>query len=232
MPRDYPIRVLDPSTLLMVEAGPFKAGRRDVTIVVPAGAYWDRLAGRVVGDDGRAVAGVRVKPMIDALRVSVDGRPVMTSHADLEGMTTDGEGRFEFRKVPRERVYVRVDGDAIFPVEYGRSAPGGLAELCKGRLEDIDVPVKRRCHLKVDLAGDLEAADEVGFFDDSGRAVMVNVFSAHRRSTTERVALTSGRSDTLALPATATTLVLYRGGQEVRRAQIQLIAGEVTIVRP
>lgn len=232
LPRDYPVRVHDPATLLLVEAGPFRAGRRDVEIAVPADAFFERVAGRVVGDDGAPVPGVRVKPMIDVLPVSQDGRIVMTNHADLEGMPTDAEGRFEFRRVPRKRVYLRVDGEGIFPVEHGRDAEGGLAGLCGGRMEGIDVPVTRRCHLKVEFAGPADAADEAGFQDDRGSEVMINVFSAWGRRETPRVPLTDGRSDTLAVPGTTRTLILFRGGQEVRRVPVRPLSGEVTIVRP
>ena len=157
--REYRLRAMDAATLLMRETEPIRAGSTDVEIRMPRDALFARVAGRVVNHSGEPVAGARVFPMCDAFRARYLGHVVSTSHDALEGTKTDQEGRFELRGVPKSLVYLRVEGEDILPLEYGRWVEGDprfanapAHELPLERIERLEIVVEQRCHLQVTLA--------------------------------------------------------------------------------
>jgi hypothetical protein len=67
--RDYRLRVVDPASALVFEAGPLAAGERDLVLRRPAGAVWERVRGTVVGRDGQGLAGLQVCIDPESLRI-------------------------------------------------------------------------------------------------------------------------------------------------------------------
>ncbi|HET6204277.1 MAG TPA: sigma-70 family RNA polymerase sigma factor [Planctomycetota bacterium] len=223
--RPYRLAALDRETLLRTEEGPFQAGDENVLLRMPAGALYDRVAGRVTSRSGRPVAGATIFPMCDAFRTALDGNAASTSHDALDGVKTDAEGRFELRRVPRSLVYLRVEGENLIPLEYGR---GG--ELPKNRIEDLEIAVDLRCHFKVELA-DPASADELSVLDAEGRALVINIFFGTGRQENERVPIVEGRSHSMAVSDAGRTLVLLRAGREVNRVPLDLVPGELKELR-
>src|SRR5262249_28760175 len=157
--RDYELRAMDAKTLLRIEEKGVRAGRSDVELRLPADGLYPRVAGRVLSRKGQPIAGARVFPMCDAFQARLKGEIVSTSHDALEGVTTDAEGRFELVNVPRSLVYLRIDGEELIPLEYGRYVEGDkrferttVKELPRERIEKLEIAVERRCHLQVTLA--------------------------------------------------------------------------------
>lgn len=234
--REYRMRVMDEETMLMQEFGPFQAGASGLELLVQTDLVYPRVAGRVVNQQGEPVPGVGVFPMCDAFRARARGRIIGTSHDSRPGVVTDSEGRFELLRVPRSLVYLRVDGDTILPNEYGRFVeermdpddprPRGLPE---SEIEELEIPVEQRCHLRV-LLSDPGAADMVGILDGTGRELVINVIQAGSRRENETMPLIDGRSETLAVPDTGRTVVLYLRGEEVGRMPVELEPGEVVEV--
>src|SRR5262249_42527885 len=153
--RPYRVTAMDPRTLLRTEEGPIAAGGEGVILRMPADTLYARVAGRVVSRSGRPIAGARVFPMCDAFRTQLKEGMAPTSHQASEQVQTDAQGRFELRRVPKSLVYLRIEGEGLIPLEYGR---GG--ELPRDRIEDLAITVDLRCHFKIELA-DPTSADEV-----------------------------------------------------------------------
>jgi hypothetical protein len=234
--REYTLQAMDPDTLLRVKAGPFPAGARDARLALPTDELHPRVAGRIVGSDGTPIAKARVMPMCDAFQVRLNGAVASTSHSRLQGAVTDAEGRFELRNVPKSLVYLRIEGEDLIPLEYGRYVEGdsrfervSVRALPAERIEALEIAVERRCHLQVRLA-DPELADAVAVLDAAGDELMLNVFVGTGRREQLRAPLAEGRSDPLAVSDAARTLVLYKGAAEVGRKPLELTPGELTEV--
>jgi RNA polymerase sigma-70 factor (ECF subfamily) len=236
--RDYLLRAMDPSTLVHADFGPFAAGS-EVTLDLPTDRIHPRVAGRVVSQGGAPIAGATVHPMCDTYVARVGGQVIGTSHSMVEGTTTDAEGRFELENVPVSLVYLRVEGESILPLEFGRvparsQGPGDAEQELSGlpgdSILELEIRVESRAHLRVELR-DAAAAERFAVLDAAGEPVILNLMlSGSRRESTEMPIREGGRSDTLALSDTGTTLVLYKGGAEVGRLPLALVPGEVTTV--
>jgi RNA polymerase sigma-70 factor (ECF subfamily) len=226
---DYVVAAHDADTLLRVERE-VRAGSSSVTLVLDKGQLWRRVAGKVVDRTGRPVSGVHLRPMTDALFLRYQGRVVSTNHAGQPRSTeTDAEGKFELENMPRELVYLRIDGDDVVSEDWGRRNEGGLAALSNGRVEELEVVVRLRVRMQVHLADPAEA-DAVRVLDADGAAVVINLIQAGSRSEREVFPLVAGRSDVLTVDDSAATLVLEREGQEVRRVPLALQRGELNRV--
>jgi RNA polymerase sigma-70 factor (ECF subfamily) len=238
--RDYLLRAMDPATLVYAEFGPFAAGS-EVVLGLPTDRVHPRVAGRVLSHAGEPVAGASVFPMCDPYVARVDGQVIGTSHSSLDGTTTDAEGRFELANVPVSLVYLRVEGESILPLEFGRvparsrgagesDAAEELSGLPGDSILELEIRVVRRAHLRVEL-GDAAAADSFSVLDAAGEPLILNLIaSGSRRESFDMPIHAGGRSDTLAVPDNGATLVLYLEGDEVARLPLKLVPGEVTTV--
>ncbi|MBK8180898.1 MAG: carboxypeptidase regulatory-like domain-containing protein [Planctomycetes bacterium] len=240
--KDYRLRALDPATLLIGETDPVPAGSVEVQVKLDTDKLYLRVAGRVIDHQGKPVVGASVSPMCDAFRLKHEGRTLSTSHATLDPAFTDAEGRFELRNLPKSLVYLRIDGEDIVPLEYGRrrEADGGAgsgAEQAKSapglpvdRIESMEVTVSRRCHFQVALA-DPEFADELCVLDEEGVQVELSLFAGTGRREGARLPIQAGRTEVIACPDNGVTLVLRKAGAEVLRRNLELVPGEVLQVR-
>jgi RNA polymerase sigma factor (sigma-70 family) len=230
LPREYRVQAMDPATLVLAEAGPFAAGSTDAAITLADDDLHETVAGVVVSRNGAPVPNVSVRPQRDAFQMSMDGGST-TSHADIPGTTTDEAGRFALKNVPKTGVYVRFEGSAILPLEFGRGE--GLETAARGRkLDHLEVVVAVRCHFQVDLLDEPGLADRVGVLDAGGRPLPIDEFLGNGRRTTDHVAISGGRTSVLAVPDTAATVVFYKAGKEVGRKQVRLVPGVVAKVTP
>jgi protocatechuate 3,4-dioxygenase beta subunit len=229
--RAYAVEAMDPRTLLRARLAEVAAGERDALVVLPSEELYPTLAGQVVDWRGAPIRGVRVAPQCDALRLSYNGETISTTHAGGEPVVTDEEGRFELEDVPRDLVYLRLDGADTLPLEWGRHVEGGLGRLVGERELELRIVVQRRAHFQVELA-DPQEADALSLLDAAGTELEISDFRGSTRIEDERQPIVSGRSNTLAASDTAVTIVLWSRGVEVRRASVDLVPGERTVLRP
>jgi hypothetical protein len=236
--RDYVVAAMDPETLLRGETKPTRAGTRDVEVRLPTDQIYARVAGTVVSQSHKPIAGVRIFPMCDAFQARLEGQTISTSHNALDGVVTDKDGHFEIVNVPKSLVYLRVDGDSILPLEYGRYVEGdsrfenvSVRELPRDKIEQLEIVVEQRCHMQVELS-DASLADELAVLDGDGHELVISLYNGQGRSERQRHTIHEGRSDVLAVPDTGRTLVLFKGGAEATRLPVALKPGELTTVRP
>ncbi|MCK6445663.1 MAG: sigma-70 family RNA polymerase sigma factor [Planctomycetes bacterium] len=229
--QEYELGALLDDNLLRADPVRVRAGASGVELVLPTDRLYPRVAGRLVSRAGTPVANARVALMCDAYRSKLQGQVIGTSHANAQSTTTDADGRFEFRGVPKSLVYLRIDGDELLPLEYGRYDEGdprfanvAVKALPVERIEDLEIVVALRCHLRVELA-DPEFADEFAVLDAAGEPLEISTFEGSGRQEGLRSAIVDGRSNTTGAPDFAATLVLFKANVEVARRPLALTPG-------
>ena len=228
--RDYELVAMVPDDLILVDAGPFAAGSRNVQIVIPDRAAYPVVKGRVVSRFNTPVPGVSVAAVCDANRLAFETGGASTQHAGGRRVLTDKDGRFELRGVGRNRVYLETRGASIVQKSFGRGLDGGFLEAVTGPETDLRLVVNLRVHIRVELADPTEA-DQLSVLDaDNERVILHRIQGGSTRSNFE-FPLTDGRSDTLATSDAVQTLVLRKDGEVVRRVPITPTPGDVYVVR-
>ena len=86
-----------------------------------------------------------------------------------------------------------------------------------------------RCSVKIQLPEGSDV-DAIGFRDEAGEPVILDILSASGRSSLPRIALEKGRSPTLAITDGAVTLVLFKGDEEIRLVSVKLVPGQVNLL--
>lgn len=235
--RLYTLEAMEPDTLLRTQAQDVPAGKTDVVLRMPETALFPRVAGVVRGHDGRGIAGASIAPMCDAFRARWKGDILGTSHEALDGVRTDEDGRFELEDVAKSLVYLRIDGEGILPLEYGRYVEGdarflnaSVRELPLDRIEALEIVVDRRAHVQVEL-GDPAVADEFALVDEAGGELELSTFSGNGRREGVRQPIREGLSDVVAGTDRAHSVVLFKRGLEVVRLPVTLVPGETKTVR-
>lgn len=237
MDREYVVRAMEHDTLLRTEEKNVRGGTAAIELRMPTDELYLRVAGRVIGHDGKGIAGVKIGPMCDAFQVRLAGQVMGTSHHRVKGTVTDAEGRFELVDVPKSLVYLRLDSDDTLPLEYGRYVEGDdrftktlVRELPRERITALEITVDRRAHVQVELS-DPTTADEFSLLDAAGDEIELSVFVGNGRREGKTAPIHDGRSHVVSGSDRARTLVLYKAQLEVTRIPVQLAPGETKTVR-
>jgi hypothetical protein len=216
--RNYRVRALDPATLAVSPPLEIEAGGAEVTITIPESQLYEHVAGQVVERDGKPVAGI----WIGAARETYVGEGIR-GIGSVPAITTGADGRFEFRRVAREGLYLYLHGEKISPRDY----KGPFGE----NPNDLKIVVPLRCHFQIELA-DPNEAQEFKFFDETGARLDIVMMVDGGTAQMQRGWLANGKSQTFSVDETATTLVLYKiNGTEVRRVPVTLVPGQITTIR-
>ena len=228
--RSYALAALDTASLVLARASAVPAGTEGIEIVLPESALHERVRGQVLSRKGRPVPGVRLEIARLLFRVHGPGSAGEgegfqgVSHSTRRGgATTDPEGRFELPGVPREGALRGRGGDAGLPKQV--PIPDPLPP------EGMRIVVSLRCHLRVELH-DARPGDEIAVEDDAGNELRLELFMGESKLSRTRAALVDGSTAVLAVSDAARILVVHRGADEVRRLSLDLVPGEVNVVRP
>jgi len=218
--RDYHLRVVDPATTLVVEAGPFGAGEEDIRIQQHTDELWPTVRGVVVSRGGTPVAGVQVQVEGELDVVHKPGRPGMGFDTCGSSAKTDADGRFELARVPRSGSHLSVGGAKVVDPEFELTSaldPLGLR-----------VVVDRWVHLEV--RGARAGADSFSALDAEGEPVLLKAATGGGYSLSTTQTLAEGRSPVVSVGDHAVTLVLYRGSEELARQALVLRSEGVNTV--
>ncbi|MBI3817828.1 MAG: sigma-70 family RNA polymerase sigma factor [Planctomycetes bacterium] len=222
--KKYTLKALDPATLFVAESEPIAAGDRDALIQLQKLPVHARIAGVVVNHAGAPIAGVRVgvtrttfmmHPTPDYVFSHDEPRPTDS--------LTDAAGKFELINVPKEGVYLTFHADHILSSQ---------SEVPSADPENMKIVVAQRCHMKIELAGDADAADGFQLLDAAGKVLKITVIEGNSSSSSSMGSLVRGMSSLVAVPDTAATLVIIKKQNEVRRVPVELKPGEPRVIRP
>jgi len=213
--REYSLRILDPRTLALHAAGPFRAGDTRVEIVLGEREL-GRIAGRVVARDGRPLAGVAVRIL---------GNTFGGVWADAGTRLSDAEGRFTFADIGGERLMLAVSGDDVVP-QWSPVAVTG------GETAEVELTVEVRCTFQVDLGFEPGRADALRVLDEGGAELTLYRIGPTGSLRGEEFSLVEGRSESLGVSDSARTLVLLKDGAEVLRVPLFLRPGMLNLVTP
>jgi len=216
LPQAYVLRCLEPETFQVLLSDPIEAGSEGVELVLPEPRL-ERVSGTVVSESGAPVSGVHVELYAWCFGGISTG---------LAGgaRTTDEGGRFQFERIAGERRALSLRGDAILPQRVPLPDDGPL--------DDLVLEVQERCHFKVDLGLEPELADSVAVRDAEDNELNLRVISPDGVWTTNVVPLSAGRSSTIGVSRKATSVVLLKDEVVVRELPLELLPGELAIVKP
>jgi protocatechuate 3,4-dioxygenase beta subunit len=223
--RRYQLRMMDDATLSLFTSAPISAGSRDVKIEMPEMPVYSRVAGCVLSPRGKPIAGVQMTLRREAfgLRTRVFGGTAQYGMIQRrEATTSDAQGRFEFKDVPREGVAIELRADGIVPHEVsldGASQP-----------ENLELVVNSRCRLEVRLKPPLARADRMAVRDADGGYLDVMLITQGSVNAYTDIALVEGRSGVVSVSSAARTLLLLDGEKVVETHAIDLSPDEINVL--
>lgn len=221
--RTYTVCALDLDTFLRTEIEGVQAGTEGLLIQLPEDGLLERVAGRVLDSAGTPLPGITVA----TAAVTFDAFGQVNQSAN-SGVVTDESGYFEITGVPKRSAFLLLSGETIMPSSFG----GPHLEELEQDLLNLEITVLSRCHFLVSLQEKAQA-DAFSVLDESGAELLISSFRGSTITNTNRAKLSSdGRSDSVAVPETARTLVLYRDNQEVNRTPMSLRPGILNELNP
>jgi len=216
--RAYTVQAYNPSTLMRTEQR-VEAGATGLTLRVET-ELLDEISGTVVSRDGEPLANIRVTVALDTIKTSIGSSSISGAE-----WTTDETGEFRFTSVPSQHAYLRFNGETVLPGSYAL-----VEDIERGTLDEIEVVAVRRCHVRLELAGNQDAK-YAEFLDADGTRLQVNKFEAHGMSAFPAAKLKDGKSEMVSVSELATTLVLRGSDGELGRHTIALAAEGVNLLR-
>lgn len=209
----YRLRVLDPDTLVSTTTEPFEPG-------AALRIFFDPRATRTVHGSVRDLAGRPVPGcQVAAALTTWPGPPELV--AITSGTETAADGSFHLT-MPLGDAHLDVSGDEIVGADVE-------VEASSTTVTPLAISVSRRCHFRVDGAGD---ADRFAVLDAGGKRLQMEKRRGALSWTDDSWSLDHGRSPVLSTSQAATTLVLLRDGVEVRRFPITLGGDGVQVLNP
>lgn len=220
--RPYTLLALHPESLAVTELADVAAGSENVVLRFAASETPRRVAGRVVDGRGEPVPGLWV----------FRGRDASPGHERLfaplvveRAPVTDANGAFEFPAMCVSGAYLLVAGEGIAMQDRWRLDAAQ-------DLEHLEIRVSLECRFQVVLA-DPDEADGFQIRDAEDNVLPLafelgDVIVGGNGS----FDLAGGRSEVVRGDERARTLVLSKGGVEVRRAPLALTPGGLRIVTP
>ena len=202
----------------MILSDPVAAGTRDFEIRVPSDAILPRIQGRVVSRRGAPVADAKVAITYTEFRI-----PGAERSRRCRGTRTDAAGRFELVDVPRRGTYLSVDGAGIEDF-----AQHEIPQLADAKTEIV---VTILCRFRLEPR-ETDSVDAFELLDASGERLEVVAQLPGGTSGDRRVRRLVGGFPVCEVSEEATTIVLFEGNRELRRASISLQPGALQAITP
>jgi hypothetical protein len=207
---------MDPKSLDITTTDAYPAGET-VRIVMPAPSLIPRVAGRVIDDDGKPVAGVTVSLSGEAVGVRsrvFGGRVDVQIREPREAVRTDEGGRFAFADVPRANIHLLFASDEILPDELEiKSLP---------KPDAIEMKLHTRCSLQVVITSSGLVADRMAIRGPDDEKLDLYTLESGSVNATTHAPIVEGRTAVLSASSAAATLLLFKGDEVVKRTSIRL----------
>lgn len=231
LPRDYALFAIDPHSL--AAAGPIAARAGEPVELRLERARARRIAGRLTTPDGAPLAGVGVHTSRALAWQRPErhpdpwhGSPLLPPKAATGRFgpqtKTDSDGRFELPPCVVDGVSLAFDGEAVFLPRPYTIAPDDDPE-------DLRIERAARAAFRVVLGS--RTADAYSLLDGAGRHRPMFVRSEGMLLSVPRVAFAEGIAPVATSEAGSATLVLWRGGDELDRLEVELLPGDVHEIR-
>jgi hypothetical protein len=218
-PRDHRLLVLDPETFERFESPAFPIGKEALVVVPVAGDLEPEWNGRVVDVRGAGIAGAEITVVLSLPLADAGSAPVHQRR-----FVADGEG------------FVRLPPQSANGLQVVFDAPGRVTESrARSELRRSEVRLGRLAEFRFCPAEPLSTEQRsLEVLDDQGRVLPVNGPWGSMIVSMRPFYFEGGRTAVLATSECATTLVVYESEgsrrRELRRCQLQLIPGEITLV--
>lgn len=221
--RRYRLQLADPKTCSRSSTGEHRAGGPPLQLRWEPEPLLRKVAGRVLGEDGKPVAGARVGLSRRAFAAGgrvYGGRVDVILSDQRERATTGEDGRFEYHDVPSKGIVLSVTGEGILEGSFDLETSGDP--------ESLELRVHQRCSFEVVVKSPGLEADAIGLRDSEGKVVDVLRIDSENVNAYTTVTLVDRRSGVVSASSAARELVLLLGETTVRTVPIELRAGEVT----
>ncbi len=228
--RSYTIFAVVPSTLAAAEPRRIRAGTSDATLRLTDDET-QRVAGRLVSLSGTPLADVRVALGHSAPDASIEERELSSwndsplpvpsfsrNFLDAATVRTDADGRFAFEALHTRGASLLFVGDAL---QWPHTEPLTAA----ADLESLRIAAKASCRFRVVLESDPGEADAFKLVDEHDNLQPLLIPVSDAVISAPSADLVDGRSGVVIGAEGAVTIVLLRGGEEVRRVAVDLPAG-------
>jgi hypothetical protein len=206
--RSYRVRAIDPKTVLRIESAAVLPGTADLELRVPAHAWIERLRVRVVNRLGHPVAGAAVQ-----LETVVGSAASYESTISAQSVNTDEFGWCELRQVPRHNCRVGVHKQRELrphSVPFDADTMPNELTITVTQLTSLDIRIQPGA-----------SVDRVRVMDASGEMLTMELEFPGQLSIADVAGLRNGALPLIRVDDSATTLVLYRGKEELRRVPIE-----------
>ena len=221
--RGYTLAAMDPATLQIVQVGPVAAGSSGVELALPGDELLERVAGRVVDTHGEVPAGLSVSLERRTFGVRSFQDDLWYGREERAAASIDGEGRFEFERVPRRGMTLHIAGERAPRVEL--------------ELETIADPLDIRVvnpwlgDVQIAVAGAVPQEGSIELRDAEDHALLLCVFGGGSTWRFKSIALADtlrfadGQTPVLSVPETARAAVLLDAQNNVLR-RVPVTIGE------
>lgn len=220
--RAYVLDVVGGRVDCLGRSEPIRAGTADARIIAQRQERFAELRGTVVTRSGQPVPNAAITPWIPALSADIDVRDGRSSVMRFflgESVTSEDDGTFVLRDVPRRFVQFHIGGPSILP---GYSSVDAVDDPGDFRIE-----VRARVEVTVEVIDPALGIDSVTALDASGRPAEILRMFADGYSTLAEVSVQGGRTGAFALTTDAATLELRSNGVVRATVPVDLVPGEV-----
>lgn len=228
--KPYGLTAILPESLVQVDAGPFQAGMVGADILVPAAAVHPLVAGQLVSRNGSPIPNANISAQCDPMSLGTSGGSRTTVHASGRNAVSDENGRFRIKNLGTSRVYLRIDGDSVLPIEYGRGHEEGITAVADQPIDNLRIVVPVRIHFRVELS-DANLADQICALDAEGKRLGINQITPNGRTTRRAFDLQGGQSEVLSVSDAVSSFALLKGDETLRTIPFSPRYGEVNVIR-
>jgi RNA polymerase sigma-70 factor (ECF subfamily) len=220
--RAYRLGCVEDTSLRNAVSAPFDGGELDARLVLEEESMCARVAGRIVSPKGEPIEGVTVsagRPIARWPWIEYP-QPLLTANAK-----TDARGHFAFERIATKDLALMFLGDSIWTAGYWRAPEGA-------RLDDLQIRVRRRCEIQIDLGDRADLADAFGALTETGAVIQILWWQGSISYSRPTFPIEKGSSEILFVPEDARTIVLSKTGTDVLRVPILPEPGKLSSVRP